>query len=125
MNWDSLKTPFLEADSSTQVDRLTFNLMRIQLLAVSGMDEPVAKHLLRESQFFIEWLVPQFDLETHLSTAAELVNLQRSLSQWWLNWETLWADTQSRQAMAALVQQWREYLQYQGASAPGSSESGF
>ena len=64
INWDILKAHYLQVLWATQLKSLALNLTRIQLLAQSGTDELVAQHLVRESQFFIEWTVPNIDLET-------------------------------------------------------------
>lgn len=106
VNWDILKAQYLQSNRATQLDSLALNLTRIQLLARSGTDESVAQHLVRESQFFIEWAVPSIDLETDIAFAAELVDLQRLLSRWKLSWSELWANESKRQEIAMLAQQW-------------------
>ncbi|NEQ44943.1 MAG: hypothetical protein F6K00_15820 [Leptolyngbya sp. SIOISBB] len=110
INWDILKTQYRQANRATQLDSLALNLTRIQLLARSGTDEPVAQHLVRESQFFIEWAVPSIDLETDVTFATELVDLQRLLSRWKLSWSELWASESKRQEIAMLAQQWCDRL---------------
>jgi hypothetical protein len=66
--------------------------------------------VIRESQFFIEWLiewlVPALNLDADLSFAAELVDLQRVLSQWKLDWSELWANESNRLQIAELSQHW-------------------
>ena len=70
INWDSLKQRYLQSDRSTQLESITLNLTRIQTLANSADDGQVARHLVRESQFFIEWTVPTIDLENDLKIAT-------------------------------------------------------
>lgn len=106
INWDILKTRYLQANRAAQLDSLALNLTRIQLLAGSGTDESVAQHLVRESQFFIEWTVPSINLETDVSFATELLDLQRLLSRWKLGWSDLWSSETERQEIATLAQQW-------------------
>ncbi len=101
-----IKTQYLQSNRTTQFDSLALNLTRIQLLARSGSDELVVQHLVRESQFFIEWAVSTIDLEADLALATELVDLQRLLSRWKLGWPELWASEEQRQEMATLAQQW-------------------
>jgi hypothetical protein len=110
INWEILKTQYLQANRATQLDSLALNLTRIQLLAKSGTDESVAQHLVRESQFFIEWAVPSIDLETDVTFATELVDLQRLLSRWKLSWSELWGSESKRQEIARLAQQWCDRL---------------
>ncbi|MEO1125532.1 MAG: hypothetical protein AAFW84_22705 [Cyanobacteria bacterium J06635_15] len=111
INWDILKSQYLQANRIAQLDSLALNLTRIQLLARSGTDGSVAQHLIRESQFFIEWTVPSIDLEDDLAFATQLVDLQRLLSKWKLNWADLWGNENNRQEMAMLAQQWCDHLQ--------------
>lgn len=106
INWDILKTQYLQGSRATQFDSLALNLTRIHLLARSGSNDLVAQHLVRESQFFIEWAVPNLDLETELPLATELVDLQRLLSRWKRGWPELWANEDHRQDIATLAQQW-------------------
>ena len=105
IDWDILKAQYLQANQSTQLDSLALNLTRIQLLARSGTDESIAQHLVRESQLFIEWAVPRIDLETDVTFATELVDLQRLLSRWKLHWSELWVSEPKRKEIAILAQQ--------------------
>lgn len=116
MNWEKLKARYEAASPTTQLDSIGMNLIRIQTLAESGTEEPVAHHLIRESQFFIEWTVPQLNLETEMTLATDLLSLQRLLSRWKLNWPALWSNPSERQQMAAAVQQWYEHLQGQSGA---------
>ena len=110
INWEILKAQYLQANRTTQLNSLALNLTRIQLLAQSGTDEAVAQHLVRESQFLIEWAVPGIDLETDVAFATELVDLQRLLSRWKRNWIELWASESQRQEIAEIAQQWCDRL---------------
>jgi hypothetical protein len=105
INWDILKTRYLQADHATQIDSILLNLTRIQTLA-NSTDTQVAQHLVRESQFFIEWTVPTIDLTTNMVVATELVDLQRQLSHWKLHGAELWANAADRQQIAAQAQEW-------------------
>ena len=106
VNWDILKKRFLQADQTAQLESLALNLTRIQFFADSVTGESFVEHLIRESQFFIEWIVPGIDLETGLDQAVELADLQRLLSRWKLNCSDWWGDEQKRQEVARLSQEW-------------------
>ncbi len=110
MNWDLLKSHYLQVNRVTQLGSLALNLMRIQLLAQSGTDESIAQYLVRESQFFIEWMVSGIDLDTDITFATELVDLQRLLSRWKLSWSDLWLNENKHQEVAMLAQQWCNYI---------------
>ena len=94
INWDRLNAHYLEANWATQLDSLALNVRRIQVLAGSDTDELVMWHLVRESQCFIEWIVPNIDLERDVSFATERVELQRLLSRWKLGGSDVW-DTEA------------------------------
>ena len=110
VNWDILKKRFLQADQTAQLESLALNLTRIQFFADSVTGESVVEHLIRKSQFFIEWIVPGIDLETGLDQAVELADLQRLLSRWKLNCSDWWDDEQKRQKVAQLAQEWCERI---------------
>jgi hypothetical protein len=111
MNWDLLKQLYLKSDQTSQFYSLALNLTRIQTLTQDRMDGPIAKHLIRESQFFIEWTVPALDLETEIDFATDLVDLQRLLGRWKLNWEEYWDNDQKRLAMIEALKLWCDRLQ--------------
>jgi hypothetical protein len=100
------KTQYLQSSQETQLQSLALTLTRIQLFAQSGANELVAYHLVRETQFFIEWFVPGLDLATDMALATALVDLQRLLSRWKLDWSVLWAIESERQEIAMIAQQW-------------------
>jgi hypothetical protein len=108
VNLDSLKTQYLQHDISTQLGRLVENLTQIKVLTQAGTEEQCAQDLIRESQFFIEWIVPNLSLETTLELATELVELQRQLSQWKLHWSVLWSNPGDRLQVAADAQEWSD-----------------
>lgn len=110
VNLDSLKTQYLQHDISTQLGRLVENLAQIKALAQIGIEDQRAQDLIRESQFFIEWVVPNLNLDTSLELATELVELQRQLSRWKLHSSTLWSNPADRFQVAADAQEWSDRL---------------
>jgi hypothetical protein len=111
INWDILKAQYLQGSRTTQLGSLALNLTRIHLLAQGDSYEPVAKHLIRESQFFIEWIVPNLDMETDMAFATDLVDLQRLLSRWKLSGSDIWISEKKRQEIAHLAQEWCDRIQ--------------
>jgi len=116
VNWDLLKAQYLKGNRASQLGNLALNLMRLHVLARQGSDGTVAHHLVRESQFFLEWTVPTINLETEISSTTELLELQRSLSRWKLNWSELWANEAEREQVAIMAQDWCDRLQQQSES---------
>ncbi|MBE9060222.1 hypothetical protein [cf. Phormidesmis sp. LEGE 11477] len=117
INWEKLKARYEAVSPVVQIDSLAMNLVRLQTLAEGGTEESVAQHLIRESQFFIEWTVPGLSLEIDMALVQELLSLQRLLSRWKLNWSELWNNPTKRQKMAETAQHWYEQLQSSGAIA--------
>lgn len=111
ISWERLKARYEAVDLTMQIDSLAMNLVRLQTLAESGTEESVAHHLVRESQFFIEWTVIGLSPEVDMALIQELLSLQRLLSRWKLNWSELWNSLAKRQQMSATVQHWYEHLQ--------------
>ncbi|MEM9218260.1 MAG: hypothetical protein AAGD25_28450 [Cyanobacteria bacterium P01_F01_bin.150] len=116
VNWDLLKAQYLKGNRASQLGSLALNLMRLHVLARQGSEDAVAQHLVRESQFFVEWTVPTINLETEMGSATELLELQRSLSRWKLNWAELWANESDREQVAVMAQEWCDRLQQQSES---------
>lgn len=111
VNWDLLKQLYLKSNQASQFHSLALNLARIQTLTQDGIDGTIAKHLIRESQFFIEWTVPTLDLETEIDFATDLVDLQRLLGRWKLHWEEYWDNDQKRLVMIESLKHWCDRLQ--------------
>lgn len=111
INWERLKARYEAASPVAQMDSIGMNLLRLQTLAESGVEESVTQHLVRESQFFIEWSVPGLSLDTDMALVQELLSLQRLLSRWKLDWSALWSNPAERQKMADTAQHWYEHLQ--------------
>ena len=116
MNWEKLKARYEAVSPTAQIDSLGMNLIRLQTLAENGTEELVAQHLVRESQFFIEWTVPGLNLETDMALVQELLSLQRLLSRWKSNWPELWSSPAERQQIAETAQHWYEHLQGQSGA---------
>jgi hypothetical protein len=108
---DILKTEYLQNDLFTQHNRLVENLTQIQALVQIEAEEQRIQTLLRETQFFVEWIVPGINPEIYTEFAAELVELQRQLSRWKLWWSIIWVKSTDRLQVAADAQQWCDRLQ--------------
>ncbi len=57
--------------------------------------------------------MPGISLEDEITLATELLDLQRLLSHWKLDWPELRGSELERQKIAAAAQQWCEHLQGQ------------
>jgi hypothetical protein len=110
VNLDVLKTQYLQQDISAQLSQLMENLTQIKAVAQVGKDKQIGQDLIRESQFFIEWVVTSLNLETNLELATELVELQRQLSRWKLHWSRLWSSPDERLRIVRYAQEWNDRL---------------
>lgn len=114
VDWNKLKSRYLQDDISTQLGGIASNLARAKSLLDAGANKQVALQLIRESQFFIEWTAPSASLEV----ATELVELQRQLSYWHYHWSSLWFDPDQRKSVAHQAQSWsNRLLSYSGLLA--------
>jgi hypothetical protein len=113
VDWNQLKSRYLQDNISTRLGGIASNLARARLLD-SGANEQVALQLLRESQFLIEWTAP----DASEDVAVQLVELQRLLSYWHYHWSLLWFDPEQRQSIAHQAQEWfNRLLDYSGLLA--------
>ena len=114
VDWNQLKSRYLQDNFSTRLGGIASNLARARSLLDSGTNEQVALQLIRESQFLIEWTTP----DASEDVAVELVVLQRLLSFWHYHWSSLWSNAEQRQSIAHQAQEWsNRLLDYSGLLA--------
>lgn len=83
---------FVQDDIPTRLGKLANNLVQIKHEVANPTNLDVLVNLIRESQFFIEWTVPQI-AQMDIDQAAELVELGRTLAHWKFYWEKICLDT--------------------------------
>lgn len=105
-DWNATKTRYLQFDSSHQLGHLASNLARLRSFCNDPLYQEAALSVIEESQHFIEWTVPSMDLDV----AAELVDLQRQLSNWKQHWSALWSNKGDRIQVAEQAQGWCDRL---------------
>jgi hypothetical protein len=93
---------FQQNDIPTQLNHLAAHLDQMRSLILTGTDSDKIVSLMRESRYYIEWIVPQF-LEIDVDSSAELVDLGRILTQWLFNWEKIWVDAEERSGVAQIA----------------------
>ncbi len=89
-------------DIPTRLNYLAAHLDQIQSLILTGTDSDTVVSLMRESRYYIEWIVPEF-VDIDVDSSAELVDLGRVLTRWLFNWEKIWVDTDSRTEVAQIA----------------------
>jgi len=71
---------------------LAANLARVGSFSVHEGGKAAVIGLLEESKYFIEWTAVEYDV----STAAELVDIQRQLVKWNRAIDSIWTDADKR-----------------------------
>ena len=105
-SWATIRTRYLRDDVPVRLGGLAANLLRIRSYADRPDHEEVVSRLVRESALFIEWTAADVD---H-AKLADLAELQRQLSRWHRNWESVWADMDTRAEMARVAGDWSQLL---------------
>ena len=118
-----VKAQYLQTSRASQIDSIGVNLFRLQSLTANGIEKTVAYDLVRESQFFLEWFIPNINLETSIDFATELLSLQRQLSQCKLDWVELWKSDSQRQKVSSIAKDWGKQLRGQSKAIAQPSYS--
>jgi hypothetical protein len=93
---------FQHNDIPTRLNYLAAHLDQMRSLVLTGTDSDKVVSLMRESRYYIEWIVPQF-VDIDVDSSAELVNLGRVLTRWLFNWEKIWVDAEERTEVAQIA----------------------
>ena len=101
-----LRERFIRDDSSIRLGGIAANLARIKSFADHPGHRHVVEGLIRESEFFIEWTIA----DTDVVVQEVLVDCQRTLARWYLNWKDIWENTSTRAAVAAEAERWSTRL---------------
>jgi len=106
---------FVQDDIPTRLGKLAQHLAQIrssvsatnlsEAMCLSNSSEVYS--LIRESQFFLEWTVPQI-AQTNIDRAEELVELVRTLANWKYNWTKICSDAASLTQVATTAGIWSE-----------------
>jgi hypothetical protein len=102
----ALRQTYIQADTSQQLDCLADRLDRIATICTESDDLSSVIELIRESQYFIEWAVPNLSIDD----AAELVDLGRLLAEWKFRWIEISSNPVSILNVRNLAQSWHKHL---------------
>jgi hypothetical protein len=100
----TIKQRYLRDALPVRLGGLAANLARITSFSDNPQHGDVIERLIEESKYFIEWTAG----DAELSVQAELVELQRQLARWQHDWQTVWADQDSRVNMAERSLAWSQ-----------------
>lgn len=101
-NRRAIQERYLRDKLPVRLGGLAANLARIRSFSDHSDHRDVVESLLGESKFFIEWIVP----DAGLKVQADLVELQLQLARWQREWESIWADSAKRAAVAEQAHNW-------------------
>ena len=97
---------FVQNDIPTRLGHLAANLSQIKTLWLEGSHQDSIIHLVKESRYFIEWIVPDMVEADDIDRAAELVDLVRVLTRWLFKWDTIWSDATEKLSAAEQTENW-------------------
>ncbi|MEH2030284.1 MAG: hypothetical protein V7K67_11520 [Nostoc sp.] len=97
---------FVQNDIPTRLGHLAANLSQIKTLWLEGSHQDPIIHLVKESRYFIEWIVPDMVKADDIDRAAELVDLVRVLTRWLFKWDTIWSDATEKLSAAEQTENW-------------------
>ncbi|MCX5799807.1 MAG: hypothetical protein NTX17_00205 [Candidatus Eisenbacteria bacterium] len=82
------------------------NLSGVRSFARDDADSATVESILEEGKYFIEWPVPEMEIET----AAQLVQIQVELAKLQQNWATTWSDRARRRTVARQTNLWAQHI---------------
>lgn len=103
-DWMTIRDRYLQDGLSVRLGGLAANLARVSSFSRNAAGREAVSSLLDESKFFIEWTASEAEVET----AAQLVDLQRQLAMWQLDWDRIWADQAQRTKIAEQARSWSD-----------------
>jgi hypothetical protein len=113
----ALRERYMKDGLPVRLGGLAANLARVGSFSDDPEHREVVAGLLEESKLFIEWTVPEADLQVQ----AQLVDLRCQLARWGLHWESVWADPAQRAAVAERARDWsHRLLELSGLLQPDS-----
>lgn len=78
------------------------NLARIQSACANEAHAELARNMIQDSEYLIEWTAP----DAEINTASELVEMQIQLAVWRRKWQSIWNNIEQRQRVATQAGQW-------------------
>ena len=101
---EKLREHFVSHPVSVRLLSLVNHLARVESQADDPAQSEAVQKVIRESMFFIEYIVP--DVELNLQ--VELFELQRLLARWYHHWAEIEADEAQRKAVAEQAGEWSQ-----------------
>jgi len=103
-DWTKIRERYLRDALPIRLGGLATNLGRIRSFAAHEASRETVAGLIEESKFFIEWSVPDAEIEV----AADLVELQVELARWQYKWKEIWGNLVQRGSIADRSKNWSD-----------------
>jgi hypothetical protein len=97
---------YLRFSMERRVGNLATNVNRLGIYLNTDHSSEDTVYLLRETQYLLDWT----SLELNFESKVELLELQRQLSRWKLNWDSIWTNELERQKVQIQARAWAEKL---------------
>ncbi len=97
---------YVRSSRANQLEILANHLKQIAAICSDDNDLNLVVEIIRESQYFIEWIVPTLPIDD----ATELVDLGRVLAGWKFRWSEISANSDSVLNVHNLAQSWHDRL---------------
>lgn len=97
---------FTQDDVPTRLYHLANHLSKIQSMWVGDSSRDLMLPLVKESRYFIEWIVPDMVKADDIDRACELVDLVRLLTKWLFDWDGIWSDAEQKQSASLQTSYW-------------------
>lgn len=104
-NFNIKQQNFIINDVPTRLYHIATNLSEIKSLFISSSHQESILALIKESRYFIEWVVPDM-APINIEQAAEIVDLQRVLTRWLSSWEKIWSDATEKTKVIQQTEEW-------------------
>lgn len=101
-NVSEIKNRYLKDELPVRLGGISADLARIASFASLEDNWKVVQSLLKESEFFIEWTVPDATLEEK----AFLVELQIQLAYWYRIWTEIFTNSNEREKLSQQASFW-------------------
>lgn len=109
MKVQEIQERYMEDGLPIRLGGLAADLARVVSFSKNPGSAPVVASLLDESMYFVEWSAPDL-LPGRLDEAAQLVDIQRGLAHWYLNWDEAQHDPAQRAQLAEQAQAWSDQV---------------
>lgn len=101
-----IQSRFMQDSLAVRLGGLAANLSRMKSFAGHDANSAAVESMVEESKYFIEWIVPEMEVDK----AAVLVEMQVELARWQRRWGEVWNDKKYRLQAAEQSGKWSQHV---------------